>query len=48
MDDPIIHEHLGDIYNALGEIKKAKNEWKEALKLDPDNAKLKEKLQNVK
>jgi Tfp pilus assembly protein PilF len=42
--DPIIHEHLGDIYNALGETKKARREWEEALKLDPENENLKNKL----
>ncbi len=42
--DPIIHEHLGDVYNAAGEIDKAKIEWKKSLELDPENQELKKKL----
>jgi tetratricopeptide (TPR) repeat protein len=42
--DPIVHEHLGDVYRAMGDSAKARQEWQEALKLDPDNRSLKEKL----
>jgi tetratricopeptide (TPR) repeat protein len=47
-DDPIIHEHLGDIYNASGETQKAIEAWEQALELDQDNEKLREKLQRTK
>ncbi|UCB51673.1 MAG: tetratricopeptide repeat protein [Candidatus Zixiibacteriota bacterium] len=47
-DDPIIHEHLGDIYDTLGETQKAKDAWEQALQLDQDNEKLKEKVQRAK
>ena len=42
--DPIVHEHLGDIYEALGDTKKAKEAWERALQLDQDNERLREKL----
>jgi tetratricopeptide (TPR) repeat protein len=44
-DDPIIHEHLGDIYQALGETEKAQEAWEQALQLDQHNEKLREKLE---
>jgi tetratricopeptide (TPR) repeat protein len=42
--DPIVHEHLGDVYHAMGDGAKARQEWQEALKLDPENRSLKKKL----
>lgn len=46
--DPIIHQHLGDIYEALGQTEKAKEAWEQALQLDQDNEKLRERLQRSK
>ena len=42
--DPIVHEHLGDVLSAKGDAGKARQEWQEALRLDPDNQNLKKKL----
>lgn len=43
-----LFEHLGDIYSALGEKDKAKENWKKAFKLDPSSIELKTKLGNAK
>jgi tetratricopeptide (TPR) repeat protein len=43
-DDPIVREHLGDAYFAKGNLDKAIIEWQKAVRLDPKNEKLKEKL----
>jgi tetratricopeptide (TPR) repeat protein len=43
--DSIIHEHLGDIYQAQGWTENAKTEWQEALRLQPDNENVKKKLE---
>jgi tetratricopeptide (TPR) repeat protein len=42
--DPIIYEHLGDVYQAVGEPEKARQQWQKASELDPDNQELKRKL----
>jgi tetratricopeptide (TPR) repeat protein len=42
--DSIIHEHLGDIYQAKGLTENAITEWQEALRLQPDNENVKKKL----
>ncbi|MDD5426010.1 MAG: tetratricopeptide repeat protein [candidate division Zixibacteria bacterium] len=42
--DPIIFEHLGDAYKAKGNTKKAREWWRKALELDPDNDAIREKL----
>lgn len=36
-DDPTITEHLGDVYQALGETDRAVASWRRSLTLDPDN-----------
>jgi tetratricopeptide (TPR) repeat protein len=43
-DDPLLYEHLGDIYHALKNFAEAMSYWNRALELDPDNQSLKEKL----
>lgn len=43
-DDPIVTEHLGDIYFALGDVGEAMTAWEKALRLDPDNQELKDKV----
>lgn len=37
-------DHLGDVYEALGEIVKALKAWKEALQLDSENESIKNKI----
>jgi len=42
--DPVIFDHLGDVYQAAGNIEQARNWWQKALEMDPDNKHIKEKL----
>ncbi|MCD6161958.1 MAG: tetratricopeptide repeat protein [candidate division Zixibacteria bacterium] len=44
IDDPILFEHMGDIYEALSKPALAKEFWNKAFELDPDNETIKEKL----
>ena len=43
-DDPVIHDHLGDIYYKKGMSERAKAEWKKSLELDPGQETVREKL----
>jgi tetratricopeptide (TPR) repeat protein len=43
-DDPVISEHVGYAYEALGDMENARKYWSKALELDPNNEGLKEKL----
>ncbi len=45
-DDPVISEHIGDCYHKLGEPNNAKKWWKRSLKLSPENATLRDRLNN--
>jgi Flp pilus assembly protein TadD len=36
-DDPVINEHLGDVYWRVGRTLEAKYQWQQALTLKPDN-----------
>lgn len=45
-NDPVILDHLGDAYEATGDLEKARRWWQEALVNDPDNEKIKQKLGN--
>lgn len=47
-NDPTITEHCGDIWMALGNHKKAVQYWRKSIKLNPDNAVLKNKLNPAK
>ncbi|UCD63839.1 MAG: tetratricopeptide repeat protein [Candidatus Zixiibacteriota bacterium] len=42
--DPIIFDHLGDAYKAAGDTENARLWWQKALELQPDNSRIKEKL----
>ncbi|MBI5266793.1 MAG: tetratricopeptide repeat protein, partial [candidate division Zixibacteria bacterium] len=44
--DPTVFEHVGDTYMSLKETAQAKDWWRKALKLQPDNKALKEKLKD--
>ncbi len=41
-------EHLGDIYEAMGEVVKALKAWNEALQMNPDNDAIKQKVNKYK
>jgi len=42
--DPVIYDHLGDAYNASGNSGDARIWWQKALELEPDNDRIREKL----
>jgi tetratricopeptide (TPR) repeat protein len=42
--DPVIFDHLGDVYSATGNKDEARRWWQKALELDPKNAGIQEKL----
>jgi tetratricopeptide (TPR) repeat protein len=44
-NDPVVADHIGDVYEALGDLFNAQVYWNKALELDPENKALKEKLQ---
>jgi len=44
--DPVIYEHLGDVYLKQGNIIKARENWQESLKIDSEESpRVKEKLE---
>jgi len=47
-DSAVVIEHLGDVYLKLGDLSKAKNQWKRALEIDKDNERLKRKIENTR
>jgi Tfp pilus assembly protein PilF len=47
IEDPVVYEHLGDIYLKLGDPEKAKLNWQRALKLDPTLEAVKDKLSKI-
>ncbi|HZI64260.1 MAG TPA: tetratricopeptide repeat protein, partial [Thermoanaerobaculia bacterium] len=36
--DATVHEHLGDVYAALGDVERARSIYRRALELGPDDA----------
>jgi len=44
-NDPTIADHLGDIFNALGDRERAVSYWKKSLLLDPENEAVARKLE---
>ncbi len=42
--DPVIFDHLGDTYQAMGETNSAREWWEKSFELDPENVTVKEKL----
>lgn len=48
IDDPTIYEHLGDVYNKLGERSLAETQWQKSLALDPDRPSVRVRLNDVK
>ena len=47
-DDPVVFEHVGDIYLKLNRLPEALAAWQKALALDPKNKKLADKIQSTK
>jgi tetratricopeptide (TPR) repeat protein len=47
LQDPVIYDHLGDVYQKIGESAKAKINWQKSLKLDEKQDRVKEKLKKV-
>jgi len=43
-EDPVILEHLADLYRQIGELRLAAQTYRQALRFDPENARLQEKL----
>jgi predicted negative regulator of RcsB-dependent stress response len=37
-EDATVYDHLGDIYNALGQKDKARQAWKKSFSLEADNS----------
>ena len=47
MEDPVIFDHLGDVYMKLNNREKAKLNWEKSLKLDPVQKEVKVKMQKL-
>jgi tetratricopeptide (TPR) repeat protein len=47
-EDPVVFEHVGDTFQALGKTGEAQVYWQKALKLDPTNQKLANKVEESK
>lgn len=47
VQDPIIYEHMGDVYQAAGEFILARKFWRKALDLEPNQPHIKSKIQNL-
>lgn len=48
LDDPVIFDHLGEVYLKLNEKENAKANWEKSLSLSPAQEKVKEKLEKLK
>lgn len=46
-EDPVIREHLGDVYLRKGMREEARGEWIRSLGLDPKNEKLRNKFREA-
>jgi len=44
IEDPVVYDHLGDAYLKVKDFTNARINWEKSLKLDPDQEKVKEKL----
>jgi tetratricopeptide (TPR) repeat protein len=47
-EDPVVFEHIGDIYLKLNRSRDALEAWQKALALDPKNKNLADKIQTTK
>jgi Flp pilus assembly protein TadD len=47
LEDPVIYDHLGDVYQKAGDKAKARVNWDKSLKLDSDQAQVKKKIEEL-
>jgi tetratricopeptide (TPR) repeat protein len=47
-EDPVVSEHLGDVYKAKNDVENAARYWKLALEKDPTNTELQAKIEQLK
>ena len=45
-DDPVIYDHLGDVYLKIGTLGKAKEAWEKSLELEANDG-VKKKLEDL-
>ena len=48
LEDPVILEHLGDVYLKTQDFANARSFWEKSLKLDPDQDSVKNKIEDIK
>jgi Tfp pilus assembly protein PilF len=48
IEDPVVYDHLGDVYSKIGDTDNAKINWAKSLKLDPKQDKIKQKLETLR
>lgn len=48
IDDPVVFDHLADVYYKLGDYPQARSMWEKSLTLDSKQDKVKDKLEKVK
>jgi tetratricopeptide (TPR) repeat protein len=46
-DDPVLYEHLGDVYATQRNLSEARESWLRALELDPSNSKLMDRFREL-
>ena len=46
-DDPVLYEHLGEIYAKQRNLSDARESWLHALELDPSNSKLMDRFREL-
>ena len=47
LEDPVINDHLGDVYLKTGDIEKAKLNWQKSLELDPKHDEVQKKIEEL-
>jgi cytochrome c-type biogenesis protein CcmH/NrfG len=47
-EDAVVFDHIGDIYLKLNRVPQALEAWQKAMKLDPKNKYLAEKIESAK
>jgi Tfp pilus assembly protein PilF len=45
IQDPIVYEHMGDVYNAIGQFALARSAWDKSLHLDPHQPQVQAKIE---
>lgn len=47
LEDPVIYDHLGDVYFKIKDVSSAKSNWEKSLSLNPEQSKVREKLERL-